>query len=267
MTTQELIESGMLAGLGLLDDDEQTAYEHAMADAPLAVREYVQAEQRRMADLGELAPDVEPRDELRELVLAAVRAAMATEQPRRHADARRNPPAMPRLSRRTRVNSLWRAGAIGLAAATVTLAIVNLQTNTIYKNAGQDVLLTDLYDRIGADLFNDVIFEEQTARVALTPVAGQSRARAAVFHNPDWSSARLFVNNLRSAGGEQFRLVVLDTDGNVVREVAAFESRGDLDNIEVSVEIRDDTQFAVYRSNVGADIDAAELVLKGQLQG
>ena len=183
MNTHELIESTMLHAMGLLDDAERQAYEAAFAIAPKSVQEQVRLEARRMADLGDLIPETQPSQELRALVLSAVRAAMREdENESRIADAAKSPAVVgridantispststsrratsqPKLSTSTRVSRGWRIAAVGFAAASVALGVITIQMQQTFKMAQSHALVASLYDTIGAQYLEATIFERQ----------------------------------------------------------------------------------------------------------
>ncbi|MEM9373796.1 MAG: hypothetical protein AAGA55_09145, partial [Planctomycetota bacterium] len=206
MTIQELIEHNTLHALGMLDDDEQHAFEAALESASPHVRERVFAEARRLSDLGDLLPSDEPSPELRELVLSAVRAAITEQtEPRQHTEptataviatitpdtARpRTPLAQPAMPRGARVHAVWRAAAIGLAAATVALTVVSAQNRDVYNQLDSQILITELYDAAGAEFVESILMDDNTKRIAMTAVSESDRPSiqpvAAVWHNADW---------------------------------------------------------------------------------
>lgn len=285
MTIHSLIENTVLYALGFLDEQEQEAYESALDDATPGVRAQVLAEARRMSDLGDLLPDEQPRPELRDLAVAAVRAAMREQEVDeriarmapagvqapalaraagaapglRHEGAGRIPPAprrhsQPSLNRSTRVHSVWRAAAIGLGAATIALTVVSMNMQETYDSVKDGIRIAELYDRTGAEFVDSALFDPDTRRVTLTgddlPQAarGQVTAVAAVWHNPDWNAARLFVKNFRvEPDSDPYRLVVLDSEGNIVREVAEFRPTGQLQDFEITVNLATESRLAIYQ--------------------
>ncbi len=271
MNTQELIESTMLHTLGLLEDSEIAEYEAAFAAAPESVQLLVREEAIRMADFGDLMPNNEPDPALRELVVSAVRAAMREQENElriaastpavagriTHESARR---AQPKLSTTPRVHRLWRASTIGFAAATIALSVVWTNNNQTVNQMTPDALLGQLYDTIGADILESTLFDPTTERVSLVSSDGASNSVAAVWHNPDWDTARLFVKNMKASEDNPFRLVVLDAEGNVVREVTTFASEGELDDFEVRVNLKSDRKLAIYQGMAEA-IENAEPVM------
>lgn len=259
MNTHELIESTMLHALGLLDDGEREAYEAAFAAAPQAVQARVRDEARRMADLGDLIPEVEPSTELRSMVLAAVRAAMREkENEARIAQAAPSPvigridPAtaratsQPKLSTSPRVHRLWRIAAVGFAAASIAMGVIMVNINQTYRQAQSQVLVARLYDMIGAKYIESTIFDANTQRVAMVSNDTTSTAVAAVWSNPDWDSARLFVKNLATQESKPLRLVVLDEQGEIFREIATFTPNGEFQDFDVDVNLSTERMLAIY---------------------
>lgn len=286
MNTHELIESTMLHSMGLLDDTEREAYEAAFAVAPASVQEDVRREARRMADLGDLLPDTEPTTELRSLVLAAVRAAMREEENETRIaqvamaqtameqstngsviariDANTAAPAkttsQPKLSSSPRVNRMWRLAAISSAAAALALGVITVQIQQTFKQAQSHALVASLYDTIGAQYLEATIFDANTQRVAMTSQVNTS-AVAAIWTNPDWKTGRLFVNNLAASdNNEAYRLVVLDSEGDIVREIATFSPNGKFQDFDVDVNLATERNLAIYPA-MAQDIENASPIL------
>ena len=274
MTTQQLIESTMLDALGLLDTEEQAAFEAAFASAPEQVKAHVRAEQARMADLDVVLPATEPPVVLRRRVIEAVRreiiASGATPAPAAtptrtttHTPAMRD--AAPR--RRNRVSPMWRASTVGLAAAVVALAGVVFQLRVSYESLTRETAVAAFYESIGLSYLDSTLFDPNTHRVAMTPVSTdgpQASAVAAVWHNPDWGTARLFHRNLRASDGEMFRVVVLDSAGNEVREVDRFWSNGTLRDLDVDIDLRTETRIAIFSITDPSD-QTGTLLLDSQI--
>ncbi|MFK7884638.1 MAG: hypothetical protein AB8F26_10705 [Phycisphaerales bacterium] len=260
MNTQDLIELSTLHALGMLEDDERAAYESALESAAPAIRQRVFAEARRMADLGDLLPDEEPSSQMRDMVLAAVRAAMREQEVEQrlatgaiagriqHQPIKRAV-SQPSLPRGNRVHAVWRAAAIGLAAATVALTVVAAQNREVYNQLDNELLLSQAYDTMGAEFVKSMIMDENSTRVAFSSVSNTANANAAVWHNADWNTALLFVDNLKpAANADPYRLVVLDSDGNIVREVTEFVPTGELETFKVKFNPATDARLAIYES-------------------
>jgi hypothetical protein len=274
MNTHELIESTMLHALGLLDDSEREAYEAAYDAAPASVRMRVREEARRMADLGDLIPGTEPSEELRSVVLAAVRAAMREEENEariaqkaasiapvigridQHTPAPARTTAQPRLSTSPRVHRVWRIAAVGFAAASIAMGVVMVNINQTVSQAQNRALVDNLYDQIGAQYLESTIFDANTRRVALTSTDNSSKAVAAVWSNPDWNTARLFVKNLASEANKPLRLVVLDENDNIVREIETFMPTGEFQDFDVEVNLSTERKLAIFPA-IGDAIEQA----------
>lgn len=277
MNTQELIENTMLYTLGLLDDSEISAYESAFAAAPESVKQLVREESLRMSDFGDLMPSNEADPALRELVISAVRAAMREQeneqriaadeqlvpaavigridsQTVRHESARR---AQPKVSNSPKVHRLWRASTIGFAAATIALSVVWTSNNQTYQQVSPDAFISQIYNSIGPEYLESTLFDPTTQRISLVSNDGSSNAVAAVWHNPDWELARLFVKNMKATDDNPLRLVVLDEEGNILREVTTFSSEGELEDYEIKVNLKSDRKLAIYQG-ISEAIDGSQ---------
>jgi len=276
MNTQELIESTMLHTLGLLEDHEIEEYEAAYAAAPESVQLLVREEAIRMSDFGDLMPSNEPDPALRELVVSAVRAAMREQenevriagridhntarQTTHTTEQRTERRAQPKLSTTPRVHRLWRASTIGFAAATIALSVVWTNNNQAY-NQSPDALIGQLYDNIGAEFLESTLFDPTTQHVSMVSMENGSKAVASVWHNEAWGKARLFVKNMKATEDNPYRLVVLDANGEIVREVKTFASQGELQDFEVQVNLKDDRRLAIYKG-ISDAIDESQPVMK-----
>lgn len=283
-TTQDLIENTMLHALGLLDDDERDAHEQAMLRAPETTRALVLEESRRMADLGDLLPSEDPDPALRELVIAAVRAAVREDENERRLTASPNGASIagrithesasraqkvtqPAVPRGRRVHRAWRAASIGLGAATIALTVVSMNHYQTYQSTMPAGAFGSAYDNLGGRYYDDMIYDDQTQRVSLVSASESSSAMgAAVWYNPDWAKPRLHIKNLRTEPDKPYRLVVLDADGNIVREVMSFVSSGARENFEVDVNLSSESKLAIYES-VASDVSANEPLLTSSDQG
>jgi len=283
MNTHELIESTMLHALGLLDDSEREAFEAAFAAAPVSIQEKVRQEARRMADLGDLIPESEPASGLRTMVLSAVRAAMREEENEvRIAQSAPSPvvgkitpdslphngqlvgaartTSQPKLSSSPRVHRFWRYATAASIAALIVVSVTTFNMQQTFEQAQSRALVTNLYDTIGAQYLESTIFDANTQRVALTSSQSNTSAVAAVWANPDWKTARLFVKNLSNENAEPYRLVVLDAEGNIFREIATFSPNGEFQDFDVDVNLSTERSLAIYPT-MSEDIMNAEPVL------
>lgn len=264
MTTYELIEQAVLDALGILEPEEQRAFEKALASANDDVKAQVREEQERMLDLEELLPDEAPRAELRDMVLSAVRAAMREESARPTIAGRVGPAGAGRGFRPAkRVSPVWRAAAIALGAATVAMMAVTYQIQQSFSQANDRALVDALYENLGAEYVEDMLFDEGTARISMQRVSETAgRAEAAIWHNPDWTSPRMFLTKVNTQADERLRLVVLDSEGNVVREVSEFSATGELVGMEIPVNVTPGIRVALYKSTLGEN-NLGEKLLEG----
>jgi len=282
MNTHELIESTMLHALGLLDDTEREAYEAAFEAAPADVQLRVRDDARRMADLGDLVTDAEPSTELRSMVLAAVRAAMREEENesriaqvaaaspvvgRISADSisssAQRATSQPKLSSSPRVNRYWRGAAVGFAAASIALGVITINMQQTFKEAQSRAIVDRLYDTIGAQYLESTIFDANTQRVALTSQTNTT-AVAAVWANPDWNTARLFVKNLTAETDRPLRLVVVDDEGNIMREIATFSPTGEFQDFDVDVNLATERKLAIYPAMIEDIQNASPILLSAE---
>lgn len=238
MTLHELLEAAQLDALGLLDPEEQEAFERAFTAAAPSVREQVRREQARLCRLEHILPDVQPENLLRDRVLRAVDAAArgeSADQPAQESELVRRlrheaGRTSPELNPRRRVSALWRAAAIGFAAAAVLLGVTTVQMRSEYDQLAvaieNDALMMELTKQLGRDYVTSLLFEANTRRLTFSAVAPEFEGRAALFVNADWAQARLFCQNLPAQPGRVYRLVALDDQSRVIREFAEFESQG-----------------------------------------
>lgn len=264
MNTHELIECTMLHALGLLEDDERQAYEAAFDAAPKPVQIRVREEARRMADLGDLIPGVEPSSELRPMVVAAVRAAIREDENESRIaqqaseaspvvgriDASTPAPvrvtSQPKLSKSTRVNHLWRVAGIGFAAASIAMGVVIINIQQTLQEANRNGFVNSFYDEIGARYLDDTFFNENTKRVILASTDASNTSRASIFHNPDWNKALFVVKNLPSEQDKPLRLVILDENDNIVEVITTFTPTGEREEFEIEVNMSTANKLAIY---------------------
>jgi hypothetical protein len=263
MNTHELIEYTMLHALGLLEDGERQAYEAAFDAAPASVQKRVREEARRMADLGDLIPEVEPNAELRDVVLAAVRAAIREEENESRiaqqssgaspvvgridpsSAARSRPTSQPKLSKSPRVNRLWRVAGIGFAAASIAMGAVMINIQQTLKDANtHNSLVNSAYDKLGPNFVLD-LSEEATERICLVATDSASKSVASVWKNPDRDTGHLLVNNLVGEQNRPLRLVLLDADNNIVEVIKTFNPTGELESFEIDVNLSTQRKFAI----------------------
>lgn len=229
MKVQDLIELALLDVHGLLDEDERQAFERAFASSPAALQAQVRREQVRFADLGSLLPDVDAPSDLRARVIERVRVAIAERAATRVDGAGR---VVPPIVGSKRVSPVWRAGALGCAAAAVVFAVTTMQMRVRYDELAStiqsDVLLSRMLESYGPNHIRDMLFDDQTHRVMFTSADSSVSSEASLWMNPDWQAARLFYLNLPRQAGNVYKLAVLDQSGHVVEVLAEFDSSGGL---------------------------------------
>lgn len=223
MTTHELLELASLDALGLLDDDEREAFERAFLAAPPALQAQIRREQARIARADALLPQVEAPPSLRARVLAAVRDAIQAVQSRRAAD--RPLTILPSRG----VNPLWRAAAIGCAAAAIVFGFTTLQIRNevgrINKMIEANAADAEWVRQYGAR-YQQVFFDPQTRFVQFDKVAPTAAdatdAKAMVM--VDREGAALFLARDLPESPNGYALVALNPDGSLGQQILTFDT-------------------------------------------
>jgi len=255
MTTRELLEHALLDALGLLDDDERTAFDTAFSAAPASIQAQVRREQTRIVQ-SEIAllPDAQPSASLRAAVVDAVRKARLGDVPVEHvsADSRvgslaesQAPSSYPIRHRRLKAVSVWRAAALAFAAASVVFGWSTFQMYAEHERLvtaqRDDALFEALAEQFGRQFVIDAMVDADTQRYAFRTVSVEnvtSAARAAVWRHPNWPTSRFFAVSLPpTAPGTTYRLAILDDQGKPVQDVLRFEFAGQLVNRELRLDI------------------------------
>jgi hypothetical protein len=224
---QELFEQAGLAALGLLDRDEHEAYERALRDQPAEVREQIIREQARFAESPELTARVEPDASLKDRVLDRVHAAIV--QRVIHAESSEGSEKPER--------NLWRIGSVGLLAACVALGAIAFQT--YQTNSDMRRQLESNAVATGSINIEAMLFDKNLTRIVLSANtdAGSagvvSGAESTLFVNEQAKEARLLYRGLPRVEGSTYRVVVLDEQGSVTRELAQFEGTSQRDSIKM----------------------------------
>jgi anti-sigma-K factor RskA len=248
MTVQELIELSILDAMALLDEDEHVQFEVAFRAAAPAVQAQVRREQTRLSNIESLLPQVEAPAGLRALVLEAVRTQMALSG----RDAAVAGVITPPMSRARGVSPLWRAGSLGMAAAAIVFGITTFLFNARYdeltKQLRDDALVSQLQGQFGASFVRDVLFDADTTRVVIQPVAAGFKGEASLFVNPDWKSAKFFCRAMTSPEGRNYKLAIVDEHDQVVEVLKQFTSNGGLLPLEVTIDPAKATRVAVLTS-------------------
>src|SRR5262245_51548696 len=178
MKTQELLELAALDALGLLDEAERDAFDRAFRAAPPALQAQIRREQTRIAGDDSLLPKIEPPMGLKARVLAAWREAVEAVSNR--SPARRLVGALTLMPSRG-VSPLWRAGAIGCAAASIVLGVAMLNikgqiaeiSNLSAQMSVQEYFATEFGPR-----FETVATRPTTKHVQFDPSSSAVQAQA-----------------------------------------------------------------------------------------
>ena len=233
MSLQEMIEMAILDAMGLLDEREQAAFEAAFRIASPAVQAQVRREQTRLSRIEALLPDVTPPAGLRAAVLEAVRTQIAELQKSDKSLL------MPTMLKSRGVTPLWRAAALGLAAAAVVLGVTTFQwmrqNDRLREIIRDDGLLSQMQQNLGAAYVEDVLFSQDTKRVLIKPVAAGFSGEASIFINPEWKSAKFFGQAITTPEGQNFRLAIIDDKDQVVQVLDTISSDGRLFSKNVSL--------------------------------
>ena len=248
MTTSEMLEMVAVDALGLLDDDDRSAFDRAYAAAPSAVRELVWAEQARIAELGLELPDVSASPESRRRFLDRVRQEIERSQVAESAPASRKiahaagaagaaaVPAPRSLGLRParRVSSMWRVATVGASVAAVVLAVLQVQLRQNFDELRQRSEIAGVIEGLGLDHVDDALFADASVqRVQFTPVGSVGRARAMLLRNPDRDTSRLYVRNLQSR--TSFTVVAVDENNRPVEQIASFETDDLLTGVDLDL--------------------------------
>jgi anti-sigma-K factor RskA len=251
MTVQQLIELSILDAMGLLDEDERVSFESAFRAAAPGIQAHVRREQTRLSRIESLLPEVEPPAGLRALVLEAVRAHMATEVGEDDGLARLVLPMTPSRG----VSPFWRAGALGLAAASLMLGITTYmfqaETTKTLQRIQNDSLIEAMMAKYGHKFMKDAIFDSDTERVVFKPAAEGFKGEAAIFLNPEWGSAKFFCRAMASAEGHNYKLAIIDSEGKVVQVIDEFTSSGEIMQKDVKLKQGTTGRLAVLKATIG----------------
>jgi anti-sigma-K factor RskA len=262
MSLQEMIEMAILDVMGLLDEREQSAFEAAFRTASPAVQAQVRREQTRLARIEALLPEVTPPAGLRAAVIEAVRTQIAA------ADRSDERLFIPTILKSRGVTPLWRAAALGLAAAAVVLAVTTFQwkqqNSRLEAVLREDGLLQQMQQQMGATYVQDVLFSNDTKRVLIRPVAAGFKGEASMFLNPEWSGAKFFGQNITTQEGREYKLALIDDQGAVVKTLGTITSDGRLFSQSVTLAANTKGTIAIV-TTVGEGGEAPVILGKADL--
>ncbi len=223
MTVQHLIENAHLDALGLLDEQELAAYNAAFAAAPPALQEHIRREQARWANVDFLLPRVEPPEDLRARVLAAVGEAMIASEVLGESDSLTLRPSK-------RVARQWRTAAVGLFAGCVVLgaAFINVRQLNEGMRLGMSNTETrnEIFTGLGGTQMNDTFFSADTRRVQFIPVVAGFDGQASVLVHPGWDVGQFAYQKLPPLSGATYHLALLDDDGEVKSRITNLGAGG-----------------------------------------
>jgi hypothetical protein len=145
--------------------------------------------------------------------------------------------------RRRRVSPAWRAASLALLMACVVLGGSLVK---VYSDSEQ--AMRSLTDQRSQESFlalfgnstqmRDVLFSANLRRVLFTPEDGVAEAQgvdATLFVHPDWSNSRLFVRGLQVSPTVSYRLVILNADDSIKRELGEVRTGSMLDTQQFDV--------------------------------
>ncbi|MCC6678394.1 MAG: hypothetical protein IT436_14750 [Phycisphaerales bacterium] len=256
MRTKDLIELAQLHTLGVLDETETAEYERALAAASPGVMAQIRREQERLAQLHAVLPEVEPRPELRGLVVEAVRREVAIRHPQAAA-LRHGAGRVPDLIPGRRVSRLWRTAAVSLAAVAVVLSgfsvYVKIAQSSLQHKIENDAFTAGVLKEVGPQYANDILFGEHR-RILFTSTDPALACRASILVSPRSDEARLFYN-LPSNSADLYQVVALDDQGSPVSEplIKSMTSNGGIQSQPLKIKPGSVTQLAIRAGIRAAD--------------
>ncbi|MCX5691882.1 MAG: hypothetical protein NTV94_19170 [Planctomycetota bacterium] len=270
MKLQHLLENAHLDALGMLDADEQSQFNKAFASAPPAVRAQIRGEQARVADMGDLLPDVTPSPQLRDRVLAAISAEMLAES----AGSTQGSDLYD-LRAPSRVSRKWRTAAVGLIGACGVLAVAFINVLAINTQIKKTMAVNDLPKEVtrglGSEHTVDVLFSQASRRDFFEVVDDSSGAIAgvaSVLHNPAWDHAVVAFKDLPQLAGKEYHLVTVDHDGQISEEIASIGSGNDKNIGTVNVGsrfVKNGARLAIVVADVGASASSGRIFMQTRL--
>ncbi len=227
MTFKELIENAHLDALGLLEADEEVAFDAAFYAASPHVRAQVRSEQARWSRMDATLPqmnpgDFEPGPHLREMVLERIREAISADQGR--------------LTTLASGRRAWhRTGMIALATAALAFGAAFFTVSSQNRRMASDFqknreLEGPLMLLRNGQVTKDMLASAETVRIAFSPVDETFRGEACLWVHPKWEGeARLIFSGIPLQEGHTLRLAIVDATNKVVRELTtSFASDGSL---------------------------------------
>lgn len=266
MITRDLFELASLDVLGLLDDDERREFERAFRAAPASVQAQVRREQLRAAHAvqsDEWLPNVDTPIGLKGRVVTSVRDAIVAARAGELSEHVSRKIGFFTLALQRNVSPLWRAACIGLLTASAVLGVALVRQSQQYDG---------IREAIAGDAAVKAIAEQYGARFAgiLTDPASQFRSFNAVHADASGVQARLVVDegganaflvcNFLPQRDDGYRLVVLDANGQVEREVSRFSHGGGVSIRELALQGLTTATLAIIPGSGPMTADRALLV-------
>jgi len=268
MTLQELLEHAQLDALGLLDEEDHEPFEAAFRAAPAEVQGQIRREQQRLCVVDPLLPEVALPGGLWPRVQEAVSKARLESllgASQAHEAQDRVARALPMMRSRV-VHRAWRAGAIGFGTAAVVLGAVLLNVSMTHRqqmvNAERDARSLAIAEAFGRPYLSGQLFDKSTEQSLFVAVGAESPNKAAIFSNASWDKSVLYTQAVASRPGQSIRLVVLDAQGNVLRELAEFESTGGLVHKELDLRGVEMSQLALVSAPKGMPAGEGTVIMR-----
>ncbi|CAN5867169.1 hypothetical protein BH11PLA1_BH11PLA1_10500 [soil metagenome] len=228
LSLAQMFELASLDAMGLLEEGERRAFDETFATLAPEIQAQLRTQQTLASGAIEL-PDVAAPEGLRPRVLSAVMRQVTSAGTTL---SLRN--AGPRLVKALGVNPIWRAAAIGCAAASIALGYAAMQMASEYRtlerliagNVVNDVFVKEFGPRFESVLMNSKTqFIQFAASAQVASVEGQSLPSAVILVDPQTRTAQLFCRDL-PANGQAYNLVLVDSSGHVGAVLLPFRSSG-----------------------------------------
>lgn len=228
MTIKELIELAPAYALKTLDDEQDAKYARSLDAASPAIQSQVwDVIARTLGGLEGTLPGVKAPPQLRPRVAGAVASAIATDVLSGSVDvvARVGPGSR-------RVSPVWRAAAIGCAAAAVVFGLATFQMQSRYSELDSAIRNNQLASMFAKDFgarFETAFFSPKSefVKFASTATDGSTPAEAILVIDRERQTAQLICKGLpRSEAGVRsgmYTLATIDAEGRVGETVLNFQ--------------------------------------------
>lgn len=227
---RDMFEMASLDAMGLLDDAERRAFDETFARLAPAVQAQLRDQQTRIADMSGTLPHVEAPETLRQRVLDAVAGEI-------DAVTRSAGRIAPEILPSRGVSPIWRAAAIGCAAAAIVFGFATLQMNASVKSIQQGLnsnAVADMFVKEFGPRFENALMDGQTQfiqfAVATQAAAGapadpNGQPMAVILLDPKTRTAQLYCKDLPNRAGV-YNLVIVDPSGRSSDVVLPFRASG-----------------------------------------